>query len=299
MTSPHSSLQNQVEQLLATLRSYGSCAVAFSGGVDSAVVAQAAYQALGDRAVAVLADSPSLASGEREAATAVARQIGIQLIIIQTQEVSDPAYRQNSLSRCYHCKDHLYQQLAKLQQQDNLQVIVNGTNADDLNDYRPGLAAASQWQVRSPLAECQLTKDAVRQIAFFWGLPVWDKPATPCLSSRIAYGQEVTSQRLAQIDAAEAFLKSLGLSEVRVRYHGDDLARVEVPTKEIAWLCSPPIREQLVRRLSELGFRHITVDLQGFRSGSLNPRNRQSTRRSTRRSSAGENPSRLQLPLMD
>jgi uncharacterized protein len=244
--------------------------VAYSGGVDSAVVAQAAQMALGERAIAVTGTSASLAAGELEAAAAVARQIGIRHVVIATDEFQSDQYLRNAPDRCYHCKTELYTQLERRLPELGVQSILNGANADDAGDYRPGMQAASERQIRSPLAECGLTKADVRELAAGWKLPVWDKPATPCLSSRVAYGEAVTPERLARIDAAEGFLRERGLRTVRVRYHQGDLARIEVPADELARLAEPAFRQELAAELKRLGFKFVTLDLEGFRSGSLN-----------------------------
>jgi uncharacterized protein len=264
------SLDAKRQSLLSAFRRLESCAVALSGGVDSAVAAKAAAVALGERAVAVTGTSASLASGELEAAQEVARLIGIRHVIIQTDELAKPDYARNAPDRCYHCKTELYTQLARLLPQLGVQAIVNGANADDRGDYRPGMQAASEHRIHSPLAECGLTKADVRELAADWNLPVWDKPATPCLSSRIAYGEEVTPERLAMIDRAEQFLRAQGLANLRVRYHRGDLARIEVPLAELARLCQGDIRQELTAELRRLGFKFVTLDLEGFRSGSLN-----------------------------
>jgi uncharacterized protein len=258
------------DRLLALVAGYESCAVAFSGGVDSAVVAKAAQLALGDRAVAVTGSSASLAEGELEAATSLARQIGIRHQVIDTEEFADGNYLRNSPDRCFHCKTELYTRLAGLAEKLGVRVIVNGANLDDQGDYRPGMLAAREHDVRSPLLDCALNKADVRRLAAYWQLPVWDKPASPCLSSRIAYGQEVTPERVAMIDRAERFLREQGFRELRVRYHGDDLARIEVPLDALPRLAEPGLREAIVARLRALGFKYVTLDLQGFRSGSLN-----------------------------
>lgn len=258
------------DRLLAVLRGYGSCAVAFSAGVDSTVVAKAAQLALGDRAVAVTGVSSSLASGELAEAESLAAQIGIRHQVISTGEFENPDYRRNSPDRCYHCKSELYTQLEGLAEQLGVEVVANGANLDDRGDYRPGMQAAGEHAVRSPLVECELTKAEVRALAAYWQLPVWDKPASPCLSSRIAYGEEATAERVAMIDRAEQYLRSLGLRELRVRYHKGDLARIEAPLSEIARLASPEVREALAREFRSLGFKFITLDLEGLRSGSLN-----------------------------
>jgi uncharacterized protein len=263
-------LDEKRDALLQKLRQVGSCAVAFSGGVDSAVVAKAAAVALGDAAMAVTGTSASLAEGELEAAEQLAQMIGIRHVVIATDELSRPEYLQNAPDRCYHCKTELYTQLEGLLPQLGLQAIVNGANADDLGDYRPGMQAASEHRIHSPLAECGITKAEVRELAAAWSLPVWDKPATPCLSSRIAYGEAVTPQRLTMIDRAEQFLRSRGLVNLRVRYHGGDLARIEVPLAELPRLCDAELRHELTAELRRLGFKFVTLDLEGFRSGSLN-----------------------------
>ena len=214
--------------------------------------------------------SASLAQGELDQAQRLATQIGIQHEILPTAEFSNADYVRNAHDRCYHCKSELYTQLDAICQRYPGAIIANGTNADDLRDYRPGLQAAAEHQVRSPLAECGLTKAQVRELAAFWKLVVWDKPAMPCLSSRVAYGEEVTPDRLRMIDSAEQLLRQHGFSNVRVRYHRGDLARVEVPLAELVRLASDPLRGEVAKRLSELGFRFIAIDIEGFRSGNLN-----------------------------
>ncbi len=258
------------EQLLDLLRSFETCAVAFSAGVDSTVVAKAAQLALGDRAVAVTGISPSLAVGELEEARRLAEWIGIRHEMIATHEFTKADYTRNAPDRCYHCKSELYTQIEQVAPRLNVRVIVNGANADDAGDYRPGAQAAEEHVVRSPLMECGIGKTEVRQLAAHWGLPIWDKPAMPCLASRVAYGEEVTPERLSMIDRAEQLLRDRGLRTVRVRYHRGDLARLEVPAEELGRLVAEPTRRTLVDGLKELGFRFITIDLEGFRSGSLN-----------------------------
>jgi pyridinium-3,5-biscarboxylic acid mononucleotide sulfurtransferase len=256
--------------LLANIATHRSCAVAYSGGVDSAVVAQGAFEALGDKAVAITGASASLAAGELEQAADIARHIGIRHQVIRTDEFEQPAYLRNAPDRCYHCKTELYTQLERMLPELGVTVILNGANADDAGDYRPGMAAAAEHAVHSPLAECGITKAEVRELAAFWNLPVWDKPASPCLSSRVAYGEEVTPERLAMVDAAEQFLRAKGLKVCRVRYHRGELARIEVPPEELLPLCEPIIRGELAAEFRRLGFKFVTIDLEGFRSGSLN-----------------------------
>lgn len=267
MTELSKELTTKRDQLLAMLTGYGRCAVAFSGGVDSAVVAHAAQLALGDSAVAVTGTSDALAAGELEAARDLAKRIGIRHIVISTDEFANPDYVANKADRCYHCKTELYSQLGRMRERLGVDAVANGANANDLGDYRPGLQAASEHSVLSPLAECGLTKKDVRQLAAAWDLPVADKPATPCLSSRVAYGLHVTPERLARIDQAEQFLRSLGFNELRVRLHADDIARIEVPISEVAKLCEPNARASVVAEFERLGFKFVTLDLAGFRSG--------------------------------
>lgn len=258
------------DRLLSLLASYGSCAVAYSGGVDSAVVAKAARLALGASAFAVTGVSASLAEGELDSAAALAAQIGIRHELLETEELSNPAYTANAPDRCFHCKTELFTQLATLAQQMGVKEVASGTNLDDLGDYRPGLAAAAAYGVRQPLADCEITKADVRALAALWDLPVADKPASPCLSSRVAYGETVTPERLRRIDAAEQYVRSLNIRTCRVRYLSGDVARVEVPREAIARLEEPATKESLSRCLLDLGFRQVIVDPSGYRSGSLN-----------------------------
>ncbi len=258
------------DRLLQILRGYGRLAVAYSGGVDSAVVAKAARVALGDAAIAVTAASESLARGELEEATELAGRIGIAHRVIRTEEFADPNYLRNNSDRCYFCKSELYGRLEGLMGVLGVEAIASGANLDDKGDHRPGMRAAGEHGVKHPLQEAGLTKDHVRELARAWGLPTWDKPATPCLSSRIAYGEDVTPERVRMIDAAEGWLRRRGLRLLRVRYHKGDLARIEVPVEELARLADPEVRRDLIPAFRELGFKFVTLDLEGFRSGSLN-----------------------------
>ncbi|MDR3638775.1 MAG: ATP-dependent sacrificial sulfur transferase LarE [Isosphaeraceae bacterium] len=260
----------QRDRLIETLKNYGRVAVAYSGGVDSTVVAQAAQVALGDAAIAVTAVSESLADGEREEAEALARQIGIRHRVIRTEEFADPNYLRNNPDRCYFCKSELYGRLSDLLGVLEVDVIASGANVDDAGDHRPGMRAAGERGVRHPLQECGLKKDDVRALARAWGLPTWDKPATPCLSSRIAYGEQVTPERVRMIDQAEQWLRQRGLRLLRVRYHKGDVARIEVPLEDLPRLAEPELRSALVPAFRALGFKYVTLDLEGFRSGSLN-----------------------------
>lgn len=263
---------NELEQrLLAVMPTSQRVAVAMSAGVDSTLVAAAAARALGDRAIAVTAVSPSLPNGELAAAEALAREIGIRHLTLETAEMERPEYVQNPSNRCYFCKTELYSALGKVARRLEIDVLMNGANLDDLGDYRPGMQAAREFSVRSPLVEARFGKSEIRSLAQFWDLSNWDKPAGPCLSSRIAYGVEVTRERLARIDAAENWLKqTLNLRELRVRCEAGELARLELPLPALPVVLSEPLRSLLVAELKRLGFRCVTVDLEGFRSGSLN-----------------------------
>lgn len=258
------------DRLLDLLQSYGSCAVAFSGGLDSSVLAKAAQLALGDRAVAVTGVSASLAAGELDQCVELARQIGIRHEVLETEELSDQNYQRNDPNRCYYCKTELFTKVEDIARRMNVAVVVDGSNHDDKGEHRPGMRAAEEQEVRSPLAECELRKDEIRALAKHWGLPEWDKPATPCLSSRIAYGEQVTTERLRMIDQAERFLRDEGFRLLRVRYHRGDHARIEVPVDELPRFVDPDFRQRVIEVLTEAGFKFISLDLKGFRSGSLN-----------------------------
>jgi uncharacterized protein len=260
----------QRETLIETLHGYGRVAVAYSGGIDSTVVAQAAYDALGSAAIAVTAVSESLAAGELEEAQELAQKIGIRHRVIRTEEFADPNYRRNDSDRCYFCKSELYGRLSGMLNELSVEVIASGANIDDLGDYRPGLRAASEHGIRHPLQECGLNKADVRALARGWGLPTWDKPATPCLSSRVAYGEDPTPERVRMIDQAEQWLRQRGLRVLRVRYHKGDLARIEVPLDDLPRFIELQLRGELIAAFRALGFKFVTLDLEGFRSGSMN-----------------------------
>jgi uncharacterized protein len=263
-------LAEKRDRLLAILAAMPGVAVAFSGGIDSTVVAQAAFTALGGKAVAVTADSASVPRSELATARELAARIGIRHVVVATDEFDDPDYLKNDGTRCYHCKSELYSRIEAMLPELGVPLITSGANLDDRGDYRPGLTAAAEHSVRHPLQEAGFTKADVRALAKHWNLPTWDKPAAPCLSSRLAPGLAVTPERTKLVEDAESYLHSLGLRECRVRYHDGDLARIEVPADAITNLADPVTRSALAREFRRLGFKFITLDLDGFRSGSLN-----------------------------
>ena len=257
------------QRLLELLASYESVIVAFSGGVDSAYLAWAATRALGPTALCVTADSPSYPDHHRQLALSLARDFGLHHEIIRTAELERDDYRANPVNRCYYCKHELYTSLSRVAAARGFDVIVDGSNADDRGDYRPGRTAAREFGVRSPLDEAALTKAEIRELSRRAGLPTWDEPASACLSSRIPYHSEVTDVKLRMIEAAEHTLRGLGFRVCRVRHH-ETLARIEIGRDELVRALEPEIRDRIVRELRTLGYQHVTIDLQGYRMGSLN-----------------------------
>jgi uncharacterized protein len=262
-------MTDKERDLCDILLSYGSVVVAYSGGVDSAYLACVASRTLGEHALAVTADSPSYPERHRRLAIEIAEQFGLQHEIIHTAELERPEYRTNPVNRCYYCKRELYTHLTRLAASRGGAVVVDGNNADDRGDYRPGRQAARELGVRSPLDEAGFSKDEIREFSHRAGIPVWDEPASACLSSRIPYHTEITNEKLRMIDRAEQALHALGFRLCRVRHH-EQLARIEIARDEMPRALRPDVNAEIVRELKAIGYRYVSLDLQGYRTGSLN-----------------------------
>ena len=261
--------EEKLDHLKKTLRDMGTVLVAYSGGVDSTFLAVTAHEVLGKNSLAVFAASPVAPPMEKEEAEALAHNIGLRFKIIESSEMSNPDFVANPPERCYYCKRELFSELKPIAQAEGLKWIADGTNADDLSDFRPGRKASAEAGIRSPLLEAGLTKAEIRQLSHAQGLPTWDRPASPCLASRIPYGIPVTAETLNKIARGEQYLHSLGLRQLRLRHHGD-IARIELDPGDMDKIIKPEIRQDIVKHLKALGYKYVTLDLTGYRIGSLN-----------------------------
>ncbi len=269
MMSVAPALEAKYARLVDLLSEMQSVVVAFSGGVDSTLLARAAADALGTRALLVTADSETYPEAELAEARRLGELIGLRHMVVRTEELANPEYARNGANRCFFCKDELFGRLGPIAEQEGPATLVYGANVDDLGDHRPGMKAAAEHGVRAPLIEAGLTKAEIRDLSRALGLPTWDKPSFACLSSRFQYGDRITADKLRQVDAAETFVRSLGFRQFRVRHH-DRLARLEIPVDEIPRLWQDGRHEAIVARFRELGYLYVAVDLAGFQSGSAN-----------------------------
>jgi uncharacterized protein len=262
-------VEENLEQLKKTLREMGTVLIAYSGGVDSSFLAVTAHEVLGQNSLAVFASSPVAPPMEKEAAESLAHQFGLRFRIIESNEMANPDFVANPPERCYYCKRELFSELKPIALAEGLKWVADGTNADDLSDYRPGRKASAEAGIRSPLLEVGLTKAEIRQLSRTQGLPTWDRPASPCLASRIPYGIPVTAETLNKIAQGEKYLHNLGLRQVRLRHHGD-IARIELDQPDMAKIIKTDIRQGIIEHFKTLGYKYVTLDLTGYRTGSLN-----------------------------
>ncbi len=260
-------IYDKLEELKKNIREMGSVLVAFSGGVDSTFLLWAAREALGDNVLAVTASSETYPRRELEEAKAFAAQTGVRHLVIETSELAIPGFSDNPPDRCYHCKHELFSKLAEIAAKENIRYVLDGSNSDDCNDHRPGMRAARELEVRSPLKETQLTKEDIRELSKHNGLPTWDKPSFACLSSRFPYGMKITPEKLQAVGQAEDFLRDLGFNELRVRHH-DRIARIEVGKRDFEKLLRHA--DAVVSKLKSLGYLYVTMDLTGYATGSMN-----------------------------
>jgi uncharacterized protein len=263
------SLEAKLQLLRESFRAMQSVMVAFSGGVDSSFVLRVAHDTICDRVLALTTTSPTMPDDDRRNAVAIAATLGVRHLLIESNELEIAGYARNPVNRCYLCKHNLFTVCVEKARELGIETIVDGLNLDDLHDYRPGIRAAAEMHVRHPLVEAELTKAEIRELSRSLGLPTWDRPASPCLSSRFPYGTQITLQGLRQVERGEQVLRSFGFRVARVRYHGD-VARLEVEASEIGRMLDATVREAVDRELKEIGFRFVALDLRGFRSGSLN-----------------------------
>lgn len=264
------SVLEKYERLQALLAEMGSVAIGYSGGVDSTLLVRVAHDVLGSRALAMIGRSATYPTTEFEEALAIAGTIGIRCIVVDTEETDVVKFRENPPDRCYYCKTELFTKLGAIADREGVAWIADGTITDDIGDFRPGMRAKSERNVRSPLLEAGFSKADVRELSKHLNLPTWDKPAFACLSSRFPYGMNITREHLSRIDAAETFLRTLHFRHLRVRFHDERTARIEIGQQEIDRLIDADLRERIVSRLKELGFMYVTLDLQGYRTGSMN-----------------------------
>lgn len=268
MAEQNKDINTKLENLKAYLRSLGSVAVAYSSGVDSTFLLKVAYDVLGEKVIAITASSRSFPKRESNEAADFCKVHGIKQITIESEELNIPEFRHNAVDRCYHCKKELFTKIIRLAKENGIEYVCEGSNMDDNGDYRPGLKAVAELGVKSPLRECDLYKEEIRELSKKMELPTWNKPSFACLASRFVYGEEINEKKLEMVEKAEQTLLDLGFKQLRVRIHGENLARIEVLPEELERLLS--LRDTVVKALRQAGFAYITMDLQGYRTGAMN-----------------------------